>query len=135
MHKFGTNEAAAHGSQNFSCLALNTAELATLQISSKNLRQRRMTDGFFFSLWTHFLGLKSSKTWKFATKKIAGETKTFHISYVESKNWVYVLKTVWSWIPVTFCIKIENLEFFIRKCLSSIPMITSSCYQESKNIK
>jgi hypothetical protein len=32
-------------SQNFSFLALNTAELAAPRISSKNLRQRRVTDG------------------------------------------------------------------------------------------
>jgi hypothetical protein len=52
-HQVGSNEA---GSQNFSFLALNTAELAERQISSKNprqrrqLRQRRVTDGNFFSL-------------------------------------------------------------------------------------
>jgi hypothetical protein len=37
-------------SQNFSFLALNTAELASPQISSKNRRQRRVTDGICFSL-------------------------------------------------------------------------------------
>jgi hypothetical protein len=48
VHQVGSNEAC---SQNFSFLALNTAELATPQISSKNLRQcrqRRVTDGNFF---------------------------------------------------------------------------------------
>jgi hypothetical protein len=41
------------GSQNFSFLALNTAELAAPQISSKKRRQRRqrrVADGFFFAL-------------------------------------------------------------------------------------
>jgi hypothetical protein len=45
VHQVGSNEA---GSQNFSFLALNTAELAARQISSKNPRQRRVTDRFFF---------------------------------------------------------------------------------------
>jgi hypothetical protein len=47
VHQVGLNEA---GSQNFSFLALNTAQLAAPQISSKNRRQRRVTDGNFFSL-------------------------------------------------------------------------------------
>jgi hypothetical protein len=54
VHQVGSNEA---GSQNFSFLALNTAELAAPQISSKNrrqLRKRHVTDGF--------LGIKSPKT-------------------------------------------------------------------------
>jgi hypothetical protein len=45
VHQVSPNEA---GSQNFSFLALNTAELAAPQISSKNPRQgrqRRVTDG------------------------------------------------------------------------------------------
>jgi hypothetical protein len=42
VHQVGSNEA---GSQNFSFLALNTAELAARQISPKNPRQRRVTDG------------------------------------------------------------------------------------------
>jgi hypothetical protein len=41
VHQVGSNEAC---SQNFSFLALNTAELAAPQILSKNLRQRRVTD-------------------------------------------------------------------------------------------
>jgi hypothetical protein len=40
VHQVGSNEG---GSQNFSFLALNTAELAVPQISSKNRRQRRWT--------------------------------------------------------------------------------------------
>jgi hypothetical protein len=59
VHQVGSNEA---GSQNVSFLALNTAELAAHQISTKNPRQRRVTDGFFFSLLTRFLGIKSPKT-------------------------------------------------------------------------
>jgi hypothetical protein len=50
VHQVGLNEA---GSQNFSFLALNTAELGAPQILSKNprqRRQRRVTDGKFFSL-------------------------------------------------------------------------------------
>jgi hypothetical protein len=47
VHQIGSNEA---GSQNFSFLALNTAQLAAPQISSKNPQQRRVTDGFLFSL-------------------------------------------------------------------------------------
>jgi hypothetical protein len=48
VHQIGSNEAC---SQNFSFLALNTAELAAPQISYKNLRQRRVTDGnFYFAL-------------------------------------------------------------------------------------
>jgi hypothetical protein len=53
VHQVGSNEAC---SQNFSFLALNTAELAAPQISFKNSRQgrqRRVTDGFF-SLQTCF---------------------------------------------------------------------------------
>jgi hypothetical protein len=50
VHKIGSNEAV---NQNFSFLALNPAELAAPQISSKNR---------FFSLLTRFLGLKSPKT-------------------------------------------------------------------------
>jgi hypothetical protein len=42
VHQVGSNEA---GRQNFSFVALNTAELAAPQISSKNRRQRRVTDG------------------------------------------------------------------------------------------
>jgi hypothetical protein len=45
VHQVGSNDAY---SQNFSILALNTAELAAPQISSKNPRQRRMTDGNVF---------------------------------------------------------------------------------------
>jgi hypothetical protein len=40
VHQVGSNEA---GSQLFSFLAINTAELAAPQISSKNPRQRRVT--------------------------------------------------------------------------------------------
>jgi hypothetical protein len=47
VHQVGLNEA---GSQNFSFLALNTAELVARQISSKNPRQRRVTDGNIFLL-------------------------------------------------------------------------------------
>jgi hypothetical protein len=60
-YQVGSNEAC---SQNFSFQALNTTELSAPQISSKNPRQRCVTDG----------------------KKIASETKTFHFSYEESKN-------------------------------------------------
>jgi hypothetical protein len=56
VHEVGSNEAC---SQNFSFLALNTAEIAAPQISSKNLRQRRATDGIVFSFLTRFLGIKS----------------------------------------------------------------------------
>jgi hypothetical protein len=50
VHLVGSNEA---GSQNFSFLALNTAELAARQISYKNprqrwQRQRHVTDEIFF---------------------------------------------------------------------------------------
>jgi hypothetical protein len=50
VHQEGSNEDV---SQNFSFLALNTAELVAPQISSKNPRQgrqRRVTDGKKFSL-------------------------------------------------------------------------------------
>jgi hypothetical protein len=56
VHLVGSNEA---GSQNFSFLALNTVELAAPQISSKNRRQRRVTDGNFFVALNSFLGIKS----------------------------------------------------------------------------
>jgi hypothetical protein len=45
VHQVGPNEVY---SQNFSFLALNTAEIAAPQILSKDPRQRRATDGFFF---------------------------------------------------------------------------------------
>jgi hypothetical protein len=48
--------------QNFSFLALNTAELAAPQISSKNLRQRRVTDVIFFAL--NLFLLFSYEIWK-----------------------------------------------------------------------
>jgi hypothetical protein len=50
VHQVSSNEAS---SQNFSFLALNTAELAAPQISVKNprqRRQRRVTDGMYISL-------------------------------------------------------------------------------------
>jgi hypothetical protein len=62
VHQIGSDKAC---SQNFNFLALNTAKLAAPQISSKTPRQfwqRRVTDGFFFSLLTHFFGIKSPKT-------------------------------------------------------------------------
>jgi hypothetical protein len=62
VHQVGSNEAC---SQNLSFLALNTAELAAPQILSKNPRQGRqgrVTDGNFFSLYTRFFGIKSTKT-------------------------------------------------------------------------
>jgi hypothetical protein len=43
VHQVGLNEACI---QNFSFLALNTAELAVFQISFKNRRQRRVTDDY-----------------------------------------------------------------------------------------
>jgi hypothetical protein len=51
VHQVGSNGAC---SQNFSFLALNTAELAAPQISSKNRRQRRVTNGKKNSLLTRF---------------------------------------------------------------------------------
>jgi hypothetical protein len=45
VHQVGSNEAC---SQNSSYLALNTAEEAAPQISSKNPRQRRVTDEIIF---------------------------------------------------------------------------------------
>jgi hypothetical protein len=52
VHQVGSNGAC---SQNFSFLALNTAELAVPQISSKNRRQRHVTDGngilSIFHMW------------------------------------------------------------------------------------
>jgi hypothetical protein len=63
VHQIGSNEA---GSQNFSFLALNTAELAAPQISSKNprqrrqLRQRRVIDGNFFFALNSFFRYKKS---------------------------------------------------------------------------
>jgi hypothetical protein len=63
VHQVGSNEA---GSQNFSFLALNTAELAVRQISSKNprqrrqRRQRRVTDGKFFFALNSFFRYKKS---------------------------------------------------------------------------
>jgi hypothetical protein len=52
VRQVGSNEAS---SQNFSFLALNTAELAVPQILSKN-RQRRITDGnYFFALNLFYL--------------------------------------------------------------------------------
>jgi hypothetical protein len=85
VHQVGSNEAC---NQNFSFLALNTAELAAPKISSENLRQRRVTYGNFLSIYTRILGIKSPKTWKFAIKKFffESETNTFHISYVEIKK-------------------------------------------------
>jgi hypothetical protein len=59
VHQVGSNEA---GSQNFSFLALNTAELAAPQISSKNPRQGRVTYGKKFFALNSFLGIKSPKT-------------------------------------------------------------------------
>jgi hypothetical protein len=52
VHQVGSNEA---GSQNFRFLALITAELAALQISFKNRRQRRVTDGKKFALNSFYL--------------------------------------------------------------------------------
>jgi hypothetical protein len=57
VHQVGSNEA---GSQNFSFLALNTAELAARQIASKTPRQRRVTDGMsIFALNLYFRYIKS----------------------------------------------------------------------------
>jgi hypothetical protein len=60
VHQVGSNEA---GSQNFSFRALNMAELAAPQISSKNPRQGRqgrVTDGkIFFALNSFFRNKKS----------------------------------------------------------------------------
>jgi hypothetical protein len=61
VHQVGSNEA---GSQNFSFLALNTAEIAAPQISSKNRRQRRMTHGKFLFALNSFFRCKNPKTWK-----------------------------------------------------------------------
>jgi hypothetical protein len=55
VHQVGSKEA---GNQNFSFLALNTAELDAPQISSKNSRQgrhRRVTDGKFNFALNSFL--------------------------------------------------------------------------------
>jgi hypothetical protein len=60
VHQVGSNET---GSQNFSFLVLNTAELGAPQISSKNprqCRQRRVTDGIFFSALNLFFRYKKS---------------------------------------------------------------------------
>jgi hypothetical protein len=62
VHQVGSYQA---GSQNFSFLALNTAELAARQISSKNprqrqCRQRRVTDGNFFFALNSFFRYKKS---------------------------------------------------------------------------
>jgi hypothetical protein len=65
VHQVGSNEA---GSQNFSFLALNTAELAASQIFSENPRQRRMTDGFFSALNSSFRYKKSLNV-KISNKK------------------------------------------------------------------
>jgi hypothetical protein len=57
VHQVGSNEA---GNQHFSFLALNTAELAAPQISSKNPWQRRVTDGIFFIALNSFFRYKKS---------------------------------------------------------------------------
>jgi hypothetical protein len=49
------------GSQNFSFLALDTAELASIQISFKNRRQRRVTEGICFFTQINFFAIKSHK--------------------------------------------------------------------------
>jgi hypothetical protein len=78
VHKVGSNEAS---SQNFSFLELNTAGRAAPQISFKNRRQRRVTDGKNVFALNSILGIKSPETWKFTIKKnIASETNTSHIS-------------------------------------------------------
>jgi hypothetical protein len=57
VHQVGSNKA---GSQNFSFIALNTAELAAPQISSKNPQQRRVTDGKNFFALIPFFTYKNS---------------------------------------------------------------------------
>jgi hypothetical protein len=66
VHQAGLNEAC---SPNFSFLAFNTAELAAPQISSKNLRQRRVTDGFFFFALNSLLSYTKSLNVKICDKK------------------------------------------------------------------
>jgi hypothetical protein len=76
--------------QNFSFLALNTAELAVPQISFKNRRQRRGTNGKKFALNSVFEIIKSPKTLKFQKKKSASETllSIFHMWNVKS-NFIF----------------------------------------------
>jgi hypothetical protein len=77
VHQVGSKEAC---SQIFSFLPLNTAELDAPQISSKNLRQRHVTDGkTFFALNSFFRYKKSQNVQICNKKKIASETNTFQL--------------------------------------------------------
>jgi hypothetical protein len=84
VHQVGSNEAC---NQNFSFLALNTAELAAPLNSSENPRQRRVTDGKKIFALNSFFRYKKSWNVKICNKKKQMQTNTFHTSYVDSKNY------------------------------------------------